>query len=241
MTEVELVIKYVAEHPQTSAAEIGQALNISRSTVFRSLKQLVREGKITKIGQAPHLTYALPGVVKASPNTKASDPPLFSFQITNPVTYLKRWWGKVMANEGVDFHLKIRPITAIAMVAAISSGSFVLARVTVPEPIVKYIPQLAPSPSPNPWREAAYTGTFKNINNRYYLSTGEGESIILDVPSSVNIPKILNRRILATGQYNTSTKILKVTDATDMEVLPIQAVPVPTTTPSPSPTLQPTL
>lgn len=174
------------------------------------------------------------------PSVKKDIPPLLNVQIANPVTYLKYWWNKVMANEGVDLHLKIRPLTTMSLVLLVTGGSFALGRLTVPEPVVKYFPQLAPSPSPNPWREAAYTGTFKQINNKYILSTGEGESVILDVPPSVNIPKILNKRILAIGQYNTLTKILKVIEATDMEVLPAQTYPVPTTTPNPSPTISPT-
>jgi len=170
-----------------------------------------------------------------TPTSKKDIPPLVNLQIANPVTYLKLWWKKVMGQEGIDVHFRIHPITAIILTSMIATGSFAIGRFTLPAPIIKYLPQLAPSPSPNPWKEAAYTGTFKQINNKYILSTGEGESVILDVPATVNIPKILNKRILAIGQYNTTTKILKVTEATDMEVLPVPIIPVPTTTPSPSP------
>lgn len=237
MEEIEKVFGYIREHPQTSAATIGSKLNISRSSVFRCLKQLVREHKISKIGQAPHLTYALPGVVQPNAKTKVTDPPLLSFQVTNPVTYLKLWWKKIMANEGVDVRLRVRPLTALAMVVILSGGSFVLGRITLPasSPIVKYVPQLAPSPSPNLWREAAYTGTVRQSGTRYYLTTSESEAITLEAPANVNLDKLLNRRILAVGNYNSMTKVLRVTDAADLEVLPPQAVPVPTTTPSPSP------
>ena len=234
MDQNEAILAHIRAHPGTSAHDIKESLNIPERTIFRLLKNLVAQKQISRFGHKPHITYAISGVSLPSKN-RVGDPPLLSLQITNPITYLKLWWKKVMGNEGVDLHLKIKPLTAIGMIAVLSGGSFALGRISLPEPVIKYLPQLAPSPSPNPWKEAAYTGTFKQINNKYILSTGEGESVILDVPATVNIPKILNKRILAIGQYNTTTKILKVTEATDMEVLPVPIIPVPTTTPSPSP------
>ena len=106
--------------------------------------------------------------------------------------------------------------------------------------MVKKIPRPAPPPSPNPGREAAYTGKVVESNQKYYLDTADVGVITLEAPQNVNLPKLLNRRILAIGQYNQLIKILKVTAATDMELLPTQVIPVPTTTPSPSPIL-PTL
>ncbi len=251
MEEIQAVLEHIQNHPQTTAAEIVSTLGISRRTVFRCLKQLVKDHKITKIGQAPHLTYAPPGVVSPivsghhehSEGSRSKDPPLLSLQITNPLTYLKLWWQRVMGNEGVDLHLKIKPLTALGMVALLSGGSFVLGRITLPEPIVQYIPQLAPSPSPSPWREAAYTGKVVLSGKKYYLDTADSGVITLEAPQNVNLPKLLNRRILAIGQYNQFSKILKVTAATDMELLPAQTIPVPTTIPSPSPvpTIEPTL
>lgn len=237
VNEIQAVLDYIRKRPQSTAASIGSALNIPRRTLFRYLKELVKERKISKIGQAPHLTYALPGVVQETKTTKVTDPPLVSFQVTNPVTYLKLWWKKIMANEGVDLRLRIRPLTALAMILLLGGGSFALGRITLPasSPIVKYVPQLLPSPSPNPWRDAAYTGTLRQSGTRFYLTTAEAEAITLEAPANVNLSKLLNRRILAVGKYNSLTKILQVTDAADLEVLPTTAVPVPTTTPSPSP------
>ncbi len=185
-------------------------------------------------GQNSDAKTPLVSINSEKPTSKNDIPPLVNLQIANPITYLKLWWKKVMGQEGIDVHFRIHPITAIILTGMIATGSFAIGRLTLPAPIVQFIPQLAPPPSPSPWREAAYTGTFKQINSKYILSTGEGESVILDVPATVNIPKILNKRILAIGQYNTQTKILKVTEATDMEVLPTQTYPVPTTTPAPS-------
>ncbi len=169
------------------------------------------------------------------PQPKSQDPPLVNLQITNPITYLKLWWKKVMGQEGIDVHFRIHPITAMILTGMIATGSFAIGRLTLPAPIIKYLPQLAPSPSPSPWREAAYTGKVVESNKKYYLDTADAGVITLEAPANVNLPKLLNRRILAIGSYNSLSKILKVTGATDMEVLPTQIVPVPTTAPSPSP------
>ena len=201
----------------------------------------IKSGSSTKSNPLPSLFNTKEPMASPSSSRSKEDPPLVSLRITNPITYLKSWWKKVMANEGIDLHLKVRPFTAIAMVALLGGGSFALGRISLPasSPIVKYVPQLAPSPSPNPWRETAYTGVVRQSGTRYYLTTAESEAITLEAPANVNLPKLLNRRILAVGKYNSLTKVLQITDASDLEVLPAQIVPVPTTAPSPTPNLPP--
>jgi hypothetical protein len=36
--------------------------------------------------------------------SSSTEPPLIT--ITNPVTYLRLWWQKVMGKEGIDFKFK---------------------------------------------------------------------------------------------------------------------------------------
>ena len=170
--------------------------------------------------------------------TKRTDAPLFDLKITNPVVYLKAWWKRIIANEGVDFRFRIRPLTAIAIAVSVATIGFGLGRVTLPasSPIIKYLPMLAPSPSPNVWKETAFTGVLKytEANQRYYLVTTEVEAVTLNAPTNVNLAKLIGKRILAVGYYNTQTGIMTVTDTTDMEILPAQVVPVPTTLPTPT-------
>jgi len=169
-------------------------------------------------------------------------PPLLSFEVNNPVTYLKLWWKKIMGNEGIDFRFRIRPLTAVALVLIFSLGGFGLGRFTLPanSVITKYVPQLAPAPSPDPWKETAYTGLLKQTSGRFYLVTSEAEAITLELPNNVNLTKYLGKRILAVGRFNKSTLIMQVTDASDLEVL-IQSVPVPVTSPVPTPSASPAL
>lgn len=160
-----------------------------------------------------------------------SIPPLLDIKITNPVTYLKAWYKKIMANEGIDFRLKVHPLTALAFGLMISTVFFGLGRLSLPadSPIIKYIPQLAPVPAPDPWKEAVFTGILRytDSSKRFYLETPNSGVITLDVPVQVNMEKLVSKRILAVGKYNTQTEILAVIEASDLEILPAQAVPIP--------------
>lgn len=172
----------------------------------------------------------------------SSLPPLLSFAVTNPVTYLKLWWKKVFAGEGIDLKLRIHPLTALAVAGIIAAGGFSLGRFSLPptNPIVKYIPQLvaAPTPTPNMWRETAFTGLlrYSTTTKKFYLETGEGEAITLEVPTNVTLTKYVGRRIFATGNLNTQSGVLLVTEATDLELLPAQQTLIPTVAVSPSAT-----
>ena len=188
---------------------------------------------------------SLPPLIEVNPNAQVEkvvtvnkkDPLLVDLKVTNPIVYIKAWWKKVVANEGVDFRFRIRPLTAIALAAVVAGTSFGLGRLAIPEPIIKYIPLLAPSPAPNPWRETAFTGIlrYSAVSQKYYLDTNSSEAVTLAAPASVNVAKLVGRRILAVGKLNTQTGVLVVTDASDLEILPAQVVPVPTTLPTPIP------
>ena len=82
------------------------------------------------------------------------DPPLVDVKVTNPVTYLKKWWNKVIGNEGMEFRFRVKPLTAIAISLVVVTAAFGLGQVdsaVTTKPI--------PTPTPEVWRETAYTGT----------------------------------------------------------------------------------
>lgn len=180
--------------------------------------------------------------------SRSSFPPLVSFEVTNPITYLKLWWKKVFAGEGIDLKLRIHPLTAFAVAGIIAAGGFGIGRFTVPatSPIVKYIPQLAPplpTPTPNIWRETAFTGLLRSstATKKFYLETGDGEAVTLEVPSNVILTKYVGRRIFATGNLNTQTGVLFITEATDLELLPTQISTIPTIQVLPTATPEPAM
>ena len=175
--------------------------------------------------------------------------PLVEVKVTNPVTYLKNWWSKVMGKEGIDFSFRIHPVTAVAMAVAIALVSFGAGRFSINIPFLKYEVVNSPVPTPTPavWKETAYTGTlqFSKSTGKFYLMvTSSSELITLEVPENIDLTNYIGKRILAIGNYNKSKKILEVTDAKTLEVLPKTQVSIPTTAPtlsqSPEPTTSPT-
>jgi hypothetical protein len=62
-------------------------------------------------------TY-IEGVVSAKqmhPDLRRKEPPLVDVKVTNPLVYIKSWWKKIIGNEGVDFRVRVKPLTAIAI------------------------------------------------------------------------------------------------------------------------------
>ncbi|MFZ5933036.1 MAG: hypothetical protein ACOYT7_03115, partial [Patescibacteria group bacterium] len=117
---------------------------------------------------------------------------------------------------------------------AFGLGSFVL---PFSLPFFKYNPEPVSLPTPDPWRETGFTGTlqYSSQTGKFYLLTTSSEAITLEVPANVNLENSVGKRIFAAGRYNKTTRILIVSDTKDLEVLPKNPVPIPTTSASPSP------
>jgi len=188
-------------------------------------------------------------VNKIKPDLRKKEPPLISLQVSNPVTYLKSWWRRVMSSEGIDFRFKIKPLTAIALAIILATFGFGVGRfsISTEQPYIQYVPIISPmpTPTPNPWRQTAFSGTlkFSRLNQRYYLITTASEAITLKIPENVDLSKLIGRRIFATGSYYEARRILQVNHASDLEILPrkIEAVPLLTLTVTPSLVAKPTL
>lgn len=177
--------------------------------------------------------------------TTNTEPPLVT--VTNPVTYLRRWWEKVMGKEGVYFSFRIHPITAFLIAFGLTAGIFSIGRYSVNIPFLEYEVEgtAKPSPTSEPvWKETAFTGKlqYSPLGLKYFLITTSSEAITLSVPNNLNLFTLVGKRIFAVGEYNKQTKVLKVVDVKDLEILSTTPIPIPTieatptTTSSPSPT-----
>jgi hypothetical protein len=173
--------------------------------------------------------------------SSSAPPPLINFQLTNPIVYIKAWWKKLIGNEGIKLTLQIKPVTAVILALIFCGAGFGVGRITIPDPLLPYLPIASPTPtpSPNPWRETAFTGKLQFANNKYFLLTTSAEAITLEAPTTINLAKLVGKRILIVGQYNKVTKTMVVVDTTDLEILPTTPVPLPTITPSPIPSPTP--
>ena len=183
--------------------------------------------------------------------TSNAEPPLVT--VTNPVTYLRRWWSKVMGKEGIDLSFKIHPITAVLMVAVTATIGFGAGRISVPDDIKIPFFEFGDVPSAKPtssaeavWKETAFTGKlqFSDAEDKFFLVTTSSEAITLDVSGNLDLQSLIGKRIFAVGKYNKAERLLKVTDAKDLEVLSKTPIPIPTlvetATPTPEPSELPT-
>lgn len=173
-----------------------------------------------------------------------TEPPLVEVKVANPVTYFRRWWSKVMSKEGVSLSFKIHPITAVLMVTAISLVAFSAGRYSINIPFLNYtVLPTTPSesegkPTSEPiWKQTAFTGKlqYSVTTNKYFLVTTSSEAITLDNESNLELLTLIGKRILAVGEYNKAEKLLKITDAKDLEVLSKTPIPIPTVEPSETP------
>jgi len=180
-------------------------------------------------------------VCKEKPDLRKKEPPLVNVSISNPVTYFKAWWKKIIGKEGIDLRFRIHPLTAIAIAIIVATLGFGIGRFALSwqKPFVKFIPTQSPSPipTPDPWRETAFSGTlrFSAVTKKYYLMTASSEAINLQAPATVDLEALIGRRIFATGRYNGQMRTLVVVDVADLEILPEETEPVPLVSPSPSP------
>lgn len=186
--------------------------------------------------------------IPAVPPKKKEDTPLVFLKVTNPITYIKKWWKNIIGNEGIDFRFRIRPLTAIALTIIIASIGFGVGNFVLPYklPFFEYAtPRPTASPKPEEWKETAYIGTLKysEATQKFFLVTSSSaEAITLDIPDNIDLTSLIEKRIIAAGNYSKAQRKLVVTDAKDMEVLPKSPVPIPTVTASPTiaPTETPT-
>jgi len=176
-------------------------------------------------------------------------PDLVNVKITNPLVYIKYWWKRIMANEGIDLRLRVKPLTVFGVSLIAFSLAFGLGGVVLPVafPGLKLNGILYPSPTPTPetiWKDTALKGTLTKSNTipvKFYLVTTSTEAVTLEVPVGFNLITVVGKRILAVGTYNSKDKVLEVEDIQDLEVLPNTQVPIPTSPPTPTPTPSPNL
>lgn len=177
-------------------------------------------------------------------STSEKIPPMVDVKVSNPVTYFKLWWEKVMGKEGVYFSFRIHPITAFLIVFGFSAGVFSAGRYSVNIPFLKYEAVETAKPTATAdvvWKETGFTGKlqFSEKEQRFFLLTTSSEAIVLSVPKNLDLTSLVGKRIFAIGEYNKSQRLLKVTDAKDLEVLSKTPQPIPTLVPTIEPTSTP--
>ncbi len=175
-------------------------------------------------------------------------PDLVNLKVTNPLVYIKYWWKRIMANEGIDMRFRMKPLTVFGVALIAFSLAFGLGGVVLPTffPWMKINDGVTATATPTSASElvkdTALKGTLTKTNTnpvRFYLITTSTEAVTLEIPVGFNLNSLVGKRILAVGTYDSKNKVLEVEDIQDLEVLSTTQVPIPTTTPTPKPTETP--
>jgi len=156
-------------------------------------------------------------------------------------TAISSWFEKITIKSGFDLHIKIKPITLIAIFIALGIFSFAVGRISTPPeaPVVKYIPQTSNNPPVNQWSEASFSGILALSDEGLYSIEFYGKKIILSVPYDIELSKYVGRRILVTGLYYSERSLLAITESSAIEILPSKSNLVPTSTPADTPNVSP--
>lgn len=150
------------------------------------------------------------------------DPPMIDVKITNPVTYLKLWFKKLFSNEGIDISFKVKPITAVLIVLAITT---IVGGTSLSLAKWYFFPILVPT---HMIAKTSYTGKLQSSGEKFILVTTSSQAYILKNDSPQNLSQLKDQNVLVTGKLNNKTNIIEVSEIASLN-----------TTPSPQPTLQP--
>ncbi len=186
----------------------------------------------------------------STPVNTTNPPDLVDIKISNPLVYIKYWWKRIMANEGIEVKFKAKPVTVFGVALIWSAMAFGLGGVVLPTffPWVKVNNLVTSSPTPTSitqiMKDTALRGTLTKTSSvpfKFYLVTTSTEAVTLEVPDNFNLNLLVGKRILAVGSYDSKNKILVVKDIQNLEVLSKTPVPIPTVSTSPKPTETPTV
>lgn len=165
--------------------------------------RFVSHKQVDSPGNAPSLIEV---TTFKKPKLKSEIPPIVDLKITNPVTYIKLWWRKVMSGEGIS--IRIHPVTAILIAISVTGGSFFLGRYLQlrSDLIEKYIPQFAGINS----IDAAFSGTLYAANGQYFLTQGESQAVRIK-PNVTDMSPYLSQRVFVSGKFDPLTRQLNLT------------------------------
>ncbi len=174
-------------------------------------------------------TPNLPSPVSFTQNNKYSeknDPPLVAVSVTNPVTYLKLFLKKFLKNEGIDIRLKIKPLTVIACVLALSTAfgtGFNVAQI------------FFPTSSPLLHRAITLQGNIqRSETGQYYLSLPDNSIWTLRPKNNnINLANDINRQVMVKGNMTPENNVIEVKEVITFDKpIPDRIIYAPAQTPA---------
>ncbi|MBI4035787.1 hypothetical protein HY383_02475 [Candidatus Daviesbacteria bacterium] len=151
-----------------------------------------------------------PPLIETSPKQYIpdSDPPIVT--VRNPITYIKKWWNKILAKEGIDFKMgfRIKPITAVLIASVIISGG-VSSGVTA-----LVLKTFFPTSSPILHRQIIQQGTIqKSATGGFYLTSSDSSMWKLKSKNpNINFADQMGKLVTVTGNMTKETNLIEVSE-----------------------------
>lgn len=191
------------------------------------------------VHRSSEMTGALKDIKESEEEAKL-EKPLVSVSVNNPISWFMKLLNQLKKKQTTTFTFRLGvPLIALpVLIAAFAAVFFGLGKLTTPkeEKIVEK--------SPSSYY-VSRAGVLKIVEGTegsvYFLVLSSGEALKLQPPENINLSKLSDKRILASGTYTVETNTLGVENVANMELLPASPSPIPTVTPTPTSTPTPTL
>lgn len=164
--------------------------------------------------------------------------PILSVTISNPIKKILYWLDQIRKKQTTTFAIKLSiPLIALPVIIF---AAFQFGRKSVVLPFIDYkaspTPTITASPSPVPYSRS---GTLKIAKTgsqiKYVLALKNGENVLLEVPTNIELTKYQNKLVLVTGYYNRQSNSIKVLEIAEIELFNETTLTSPSPTPLSSP------
>ncbi len=154
--------------------------------------------------------------------------PIISVNINNPLRKIMYWLDQIRKHQTTTLAFKLS--IPLIVVPVIIAATFSVGRISGlgiasqnPAPVIYQ------SPKPQLPITISRAGILKiaksQTQTQYVLSLKNGDIVILEVPTTIDLTKYANRQILVTGLFNRITNTLKVTDIAEITLYNTTIIP----------------
>ncbi|MBI2315230.1 hypothetical protein HYU93_04220 [Candidatus Daviesbacteria bacterium] len=139
----------------------------------------------------------------SSGGNKEDEESLFEAKINNPFSKFFGWIKRLIQSEGIN--IKIKPLTAIGLVMALTGGGGIIGGVIV---------YFFPHNSPILHREVMYQGSLQRTEKGFFLTLPNSDLYILrpKVNSSINFQTLQNGQALIKGNLTPENFVIEVSE-----------------------------
>lgn len=168
--------------------------------------------------------------------------PVLQVTVSNPLKKILYWLDQIRKKQTTTFAVKLSiPLIALPVIIF---AAFQVGRSSVVLPFIKYppatsnqLPATNPSPSPVPYSRSGILKIAKTEGQiKYVLALKNGENVLLEVPTNIQLTKYQNKQVLVTGIYNRQANVISVLEIAEIELFNETSLASPTPTPIPTPT-----